>query len=222
LGSAKGFEQLYADGVAAVATWHFSRDRRSDDGWKPVYDCWEFGDRPGLPHVSSNEQIGPGSSVNSERDPLRLASSAAFAYTAKLPMYVFHSAAGVMGRTRFEGAPGIDCFGPGLQLPPADLPNWERNDGREPRAPLTVFAGGKAGRYWSEVLSARDGYLRNIGSRNDDRFVCVPIGIRGDGLQVESRQDLKFTAHHPVTGKTLKSAAMRAGERLILPTAGGH
>lgn len=221
LGSTKGFDQLYADGVADVATWHFSRDRRGDDGWKPIYDCWEFGDRPGFPPVSSNEPIGPGSSVNAEKDPLRLATAAAFAYTAKLPMYVFHSAAGVMGKTRFEETPGIDSFGSVLRLLPADLPNWERNDGLEPRAPLTVFAGGEADRYWSEVAAARDGCLRNIGSRKDDRFVCIPIGIRGDGLQVEARQGLEFTAHDPVTGKTLKSAAMRAGERLRLPAAGG-
>jgi hypothetical protein len=221
LGSAKGFDQLYADGVADVATWHFTRDRRGDDGWKPVYDCWEFADWPGFPPVSSNEPIGPGSSVNAEKDPLRLATAAAFAYTAKLPMYVFHSAAGVMGKTRFEETPGIDCFGPVLRLLPADLPNWERNDGQEARAPLTVFAGGKADRYWSEVESARDGCLRNVGSRKDDRFVCVPIAIRGDGLQVEARQDLKFTAYHPLTGETLNSVAMRASERLKLPSAGG-
>lgn len=221
LGSTKGFDQLYADGVADVATWHFSRDRRSDDGWKPVYDCWEFGERTGFPPVSSNEPIGPGSSVNAEKDPLRLATAAAFAYTAKLPMYVFHSAAGVMGKTHFEETPGIDCFGSVLHLLPADLANWERNDGKEARAPLTVFAGGKANHYSYEVKSTRDGCLRNIGSRKNDRFICVPIGIRGDGLQVEARQDLKFTAHHPVTGKTLKSAAMRAGERLTLPSAGG-
>jgi len=206
LRSVKGFEQLYADGVADVATWHFTRDRRSDDGWKPVYDCWEFGERPGFPPVSSNEPIGPGSSVNAEKDPLRLAMAAAFAYTAKLPMYVFHSAAGVMGKTRFEDTSGIDCFGPALRLLPADLPNWERNDGQEARAPLTVFAGGKTNRYWSEVESARDGCLRNIGSRQGDRFVCVPIGIRGDGLQVEARQNVTFAAYH-------RSPAKRSSQR---------
>lgn len=220
LGSTKGFEQLYADGLADVATWHFTRDRRSDDGWKPVYDCWEFGDRRGFPPVSSNEPIGPGSSVNAEKDPVRLAMAAAFAYTAKLPMYVFHSGAGVMGKTRFEETPGIDCFGPALRLLPADLPNWERNDGLEAQAPLTVFAGGKADRYWSEE-SARDGCLRNVGSRQKDRFVCVPISIRDEGLQVEARENMKLTAHHPVTGKTLKSAALQKGDRLTLPSAGG-
>jgi hypothetical protein len=221
LGTAKGFEQLYADGAADVATWHFSRDRRSDEGWKPVYDCWEFGNRRGFPPVSSNEPIGPGSSVNAEKDPLRLAMAAAFAYTANLPMYVFHSAAGVMGKTRFEETPGIGCFAPLIQVLPADLPNWERNDGLEDRAPLSVFSEGKPNRYWSDSESARDGCLRNIGGRHDHRFVCVPIGIRGEGLNVEARKNLEFTAHHPLTGETLKSAVMRAGERQTLPSAGG-
>lgn len=85
---------------------------------------------------------------------------------------------------------------------------------------MTVFAGGKADRYWSKE-SVRDGCLRNIGSRQKNRFICVPIGIRAEGLQVEARQDMKFTAHHPVTGKTLKSAALQKGDRLTLPSAGG-
>jgi len=221
LGSAKGFAQIYGDSVADVATWHFTRDRRGDDGWKPIYDCWEFGDRPGFPPVSSNEPIGPGSSVNAERDPLRLVMAAAVAYTAKLPMYVFHSSAGVTGRAPFEEMPGVDCFGPAMQLLPPDLPNWERNDGREASAPLTVFAGGQPNRYWSDEDAPRDGCLRNYGSRQGNRFVCVPIGIRGKGLLVEARQDVAFTAHHPVTGKALAAATLRAGQRLTLPAGDG-
>jgi hypothetical protein len=51
--------------------------------------------------------------------------------------------------------------------------------------------------------------------------VCIPIGIRADGLQVEARQHLKLSAHDPVTGKTLQSATLRMGERLTLSAAGG-
>jgi hypothetical protein len=217
----RGFEKLYAGSAADVATWHFSRDRQTDDGWKPVYDCWEFGDRPGFPPASSNEPIGPGSSVNAEREPIRLVSAAAFAYTAKLPMYVLHSEAGVFGKTRFQDTPGIDRFGHLLRLLPGDLPGWKRNDGKEASAPFTVFAGGQANRYWPEVKSARDGCVRNTGSRKDDRFVCVPIGIRPDGLQLQARQPVQFTAHDPLTGKVLKSATLRPGERLTLPPGPG-
>jgi hypothetical protein len=222
LGSFKGFEQVYAGGIADIATWHFSRDRRADDGWAPVYDCWQLGERPGFPPVSSNEPIGPGSSVNTEQDPIRLVMAAAFAYSAKLPMYVFHSSAGVFGRARFEDTPGIDRFGPLVRLLPPDLPSWERNDGKEARAPFTVFAGGEANRYWPELESAPpDGCVRNIGSRKGDEFVCVPIGIRPGGLQIEARQALKLIAYDPLTGEMRLAAKMRLGSGVTLPAGPG-
>jgi hypothetical protein len=215
------FDRLYAGAKADLATWHFSRDRRADDGWKPVYDCWELADRRNFPPVCSNEPIGPGSSVDSEAEPIRLVMAAAFAYAAKLPMYVFHSEAGVFGKTRFEDTPAIDRFRQLQRLLPSDLPNWQRNDGKEASAPFTVYAGGLANRYWPEVKDARDGCVRNTGSRKDEQFVCVPIGIRSGGLQLEARETLKFTAYDPLSGEPLKSATLGAGARLILPSGRG-
>lgn len=159
--------------------------------------------------------------MNAEREPVRLAMAAAFAYSAKLPMYVFHSEAGVFGRTRFEETPGIDCFAEVLRLLPGDLANWERNDGKEDAAPFTVFAGGQADRYWPEIDNARAGCVRNTGSRKGDQFVCVPIGIRPEGLQVEAREALEFSAYNPLTGEVLQSATMQAGERMTWPTGPG-
>jgi hypothetical protein len=221
LGSAKGFDQLYAGNVADIATWHFSRDRRMDDGWKPVYDCWGLGELSGFPPVSSNEPIGPGSSVNFERDPIRLVMAAAFAYVARLPMYVFHSEAGVFGRSRFEDTVGIDQFGPLMRLLPPDLANWRRNDGKEAAAPFTVFAGGTPNTYWPELENAGDGCVRNTGSRKDRRFVCVPIGIRSGGLNLQARLPLSFTAHNPLTGTEVKSGTLRAGDMVKLPATPG-
>lgn len=221
LGSPIGFEQIYAGSSADVATWHFSRDRRTDAGWKPVYDCWDLGERPGFPPVSSNEPIGPGSSVNTEKEPIRLIMAAAFAYAAKLPMYVFHSEAGVLGKSRFEETPAIDQFHALLRLLPADLPNWQRNDGKGLQAPVTVFAGGQPNRYWPEVESAPDGCVRNTGSRKENHFICLPIGIRPGGVQLEARQALRFTAYNPLTGAPIHSATLRTGERLTLPQGPG-
>lgn len=221
IGSSKGFERLYADSAADIATWHFSRDRGPDDGWKPVYDCWDFGDRAKLPPASSNEPIGPGSSVNTEKEPIRLVMAAAFAYTAKLPMYVFHSGAGVGGKTRFEDVPGIERFGHVQKLLPGDLPNWERNDGKEAKSPLTVFAGGKANKYVSEIDDAEDGCVRNIGGRKGKEFVCVPIGIRKGGLRVEAREAMKLAAYDPITGKILAEATLGRGEQATLPAGPG-
>jgi hypothetical protein len=147
--------------------------------------------------------------------------AAAFAYAAKLPTYVFHSEAGVFGKTRFQDAPAIDRFGHVLRLLPPDLPNWERNDGKGDRASFTAFAGGQAGKYWPQVKDARDGCVRNTGARKGDRFVCVPIGIRPGGLQLEARHALRFTAHDPLTGEALKTATMKRGEWLTLPAGPG-
>ena len=220
-GETTAFDRVYANSVADIATWHFSRDRRTDSGWKPVYDCWEFADRPGFPPVSSNEPIGPGSSVNIESEPIRLVMAAAFAYAAKLPIYVFHCEAGVFGKTRFQDTPAIDRFGPILRLLPPDLPNWQRNDGKDTNALFTVFAGGKPNQYWPEIPSVPDGCVRNTGSRKDDRFVCLPIGIRPGGLELQARQHLEFTAHDPLTGKVVKSATLQPGQKVTLPPGPG-
>ncbi len=215
------FAKIYANSAADIATWHFSRDRRTDDGWKPVYDCWELGDQPGFPPVSSNEPIGPGSSVAKENSTIHLVMAAAFAYVAKLPMYVFHSEAGVHGRSRFEDTPGVKDFAHLSEILPHDVPNWRRNDGREKGAPFTVFADGQPDRFWPDMPVSRDGCLRNIGSRNGDRFICVPIGIREQGLQLQARENMQFDVFDPLTGAIITTAEMKKGARLRLPQGPG-
>ena len=210
------FEQTYRDTAADLATWHFSRDRGTDDGWKPVYDSWDLGERPGFPPVISNEPIGPGSSVAAESDLIKLVSAAAFAYIAKLPAYVFHSSAGVFGRARFDETPGIDRFPPLLKLLPADLPNWRRNDGREPASVFTVYSRGEPNRFWPETGS-RNGCVRMPGARKGERFVCLPIGIRPQGVELQARRDLECEVYDPLTGIKLSSARLKQGEKLKLP-----
>jgi hypothetical protein len=215
------FTDVYAGSAADLATWHFSRDRRTDNGWKPVYDCWTLGDLPGLPPVISNEPIGPGSSVSAETETIRLVMAAAFAYVAKLPAYVFHSEAGVFGKTPFEDTPGIDRFRPLMRLLPGDLASWRRNDGKEASAPFTVFAAGQPNRYWSELDDSPDGCLRNTGSRKGDRFICVPIGIRPEGLMLQARKRARFRVHDPLTGAVIRSETAQPGKKLRLPPGPG-
>jgi hypothetical protein len=215
------FIDLYAGSAADLATWHFSRDRRTADGWKPVYDCWDLGDPPGLPPVISNEPIGPGSSVSAETESIRLVMAAAFAYVAKLPSYVFHCEAGVFGKTRFEDTPGIDRFRALKRLLPGDLASWQRNDGKEASAPFTAYATGQPNRYWPEVEASTDGCLRNAGSRKGDRFVCAPIGIRPKGLMLQARERTHFRVYDPITGKVIRSESVEAGQKLRLPPGPG-
>jgi hypothetical protein len=217
----EAFETTYKDSAADIATWHFSRDLRPNQGWEPVYDCWRLGNRPGGPPVSSNEPVGPGSSVSSQADPIHLVMGAAFAYTAGLPMFVFHSGAGVLGDTRFEDMPGLRAMHFAKDLLPADLPNWTRNDGLEAASPFTAYLANEPNRTWSDGTSATDGCIRNVGARRGSRFVCVPIGIQKDGLRLKAREAARFTVYDPLSGKALMTLHKSAGTIFRLPQGPG-
>ena len=196
-------EELYAGSAADIATEHFERDTSTfEGGWLPVRDCWRVEDAVGVPPCSSDEPIGPGSSVASETDPIKLVSAACFAWTAKLPSYVFHSRAGVRGDYRFEDMAGVNDFRYLAGIMPADLPNWTRNDGKEPAAPFTVYCSGTANKYWTDpgFSGATSGCHRNIGGIKGRQFVCYPQGIRSDGVIFQLRRELSFTAYNPLTG----------------------
>ena len=213
-----GFEKTYAGSDADLATWHFSRDRSVAEGWGPVIDCWEFATKPGYPPVISNEPIGPGASVASEKEPIRLVMAAAFGYVAKLPSYVFHSEAGVFGKKRFEDTPAIREFGSLLRLLPPDLPGWNRYDGNSPDAALKILAAEKD---FPAANSPSNASLMSAGSRKGNHFVCIPIGLKSGDLQIEARYPVSFNVHHPLSGEELKSATLKAGERLKLQGAPG-
>jgi hypothetical protein len=227
-----GIMSLYCGSAADLATVHFSRDTRTrEGGWLPVHDTYRAGNLPGVPPVLSNEPIGPGSSVNSETDPIKLCSAAAFAYLANLPGYVFHSRAGIYGyakccppagsRLPFEGSAGIDAFQHLRRILPADLANWTRNDGIEASAPLTVFCDGQPNRYWPLAESATNGCVRNIGSVKGDQFVCLPMGILADGLRLEARRAMQFEVFNPLTGLVVSNLMLSPRERITLPQGPG-
>ena len=193
------FEALYRDSAADIATWHFSRDRAADDGWRPVIDCRRLARVPGCPPVSSNEPIGPGASVASESDPTKLVLAAAYAFASRLPLYVFHSEAGVFGRARFQETPAIGSFRHLMRLLPGDLPNWTSVEAREPGAPLSA-----------------DGCVSMVCCQKGERIVCVPVGLRREGLALTARASLRLRTFDLVTGQELGVTELMAGKRTTL------
>lgn len=226
-----GITGLYRNSAADLATVHFSRDTRTPErGWLPVRDCFRAAMLPGVPPVSSNEPIGPGSSVNSESDPIKLCSAAIFAYVAGLSAYVFHSRAGIYGHEqccppsgelRFEDAAGIRAFQHLRALLPPDVASWTRNDGREARAPFTVFCGGEPNRNWPEVPGAVDGCVRNIGCERGREFIAFPMGILSAGVTLEARCAVSFRVRNPLNGAEAAAHRLKAGERVTLPPGPG-
>ena len=230
--SNQGIASLYRGSAADLATVHFSRDISTvEGGWLPVRDPYRTGSLPGVPPVSSNEPIGPGSSVNSESDPIKLCAAAVFAYVANLPAYVYHSRAGVYGyvrccppaggEERFEHTAGINAYQFIRQILPPDLASWVRNDGLEPGAPLTVFCNNQPNRYWPEAGRPTDGCDRNIGSTKGNQFVCFPMGILGGGVTLQARRPLRFQVFNPLTGAVVSNLTLGAGERFTLPQGPG-
>lgn len=220
--SNRGITALYRDSAADLATVHFSRDTRTTEGgWLPVRDCYRAGWLPGVPPAVSNEPIGPGSSVSSERDPIKLCAAAVFAHLANLPAYVFHSSAGVHARERFEDMPGIGAFRHLRTILPPDLASWERNDGLEAAAPFTTFCDGQPNRYWTETPGASSGCHRNIGGVQHTHFLCLPMGLLSGGLTLEARRALRFEVINPLTGVVITNLTRIAGQRVVLPQGPG-
>jgi len=226
--SDQGIIAQYRGSAADLATVHFSRDTRTPEGgWLPVRDTYRAGHLPGVPPVVSNEPIGPGSSVGSENDPIKLCSAAVFAYLANLPGYVFHSRTGIYGYDqccppagdplRFEQTPGIDAYRHLRQILPPDLANWTRNDGIESAAPFTVFCNGQPDKYWPEASQPTNGCVRNIGARKGDNFVCLPMGIHRGGLNLKARETVQFEAFDPLTGAVVSNLTLKARETFTLP-----
>ncbi len=215
-------EKLYGGSAADLATVHFSRDMRTEEGgWLPVRDCYRVGRVLGLPPVTSNEPVGPGSSVATERDPVRLCAAAVFAYLAGLPGYVFHSGAGVYAREPFEEMPGMDAFGSIRRVLPGDVANWERYDGLEVGSPFTVYCGVEAGRYWTEAAGAEEGCHRYIGMRKGKQFVSLVTGVLSGGVGLEAKREMRVEVIDPVTGECAEARSLGVGERLMVPQGGG-
>lgn len=207
--------------VADLATIHFDRDLGLAEGhWGPVWRPFALascGDWVG----SNNEPIGPGSSVAMEDDPTILAASALTTWISGLPFHVFHSRAGVRGDEDVWTMPGADAFGAVHALVPGDLPGWDRRAGNEADAPLRAFAEDEGGTLvpdvaWMDVAGARSGAVRAHQAIRGDRFVAIPIGLRGS-LVVEARsRALSFDVFHPVTGAMLAHHDLASGERATL------
>ena len=223
--------ELYGGTTADITTLHTDRDNGTfEGGWRPVRAPWFvaplYTSLPIAP-ASSNEPLGPGSSVNTENDSIRLLASPTFAWMSKLPMYVFHSKPGTSSiyddgnYVHFEDLPGLGSFPHLLNILPSDLPDWTRNDGIEANAPFTAYCNNQANKYWTDIPSATDGCHRNIGAKKGSQFVCLPMGIRAGGVKLEAKQNLLFTVYDMLTGNVVPNTptSLNAGESFTLSPA---
>lgn len=215
---------LYDGSAADLITEHFSRDLNTIQGhWLPVIDPWYVADLPCAASraISSDEPIGPGSSISDESHPIHLASAAAFGYIAgKLALYVYHTNAGVRHDQTFgsHGEPCNTAFMNLKNIIPVNTQNWTRNDGLGAAAPFTVFCGGVPNTYWwLPAYGGNDGCHSNTGSRNGNEFICYTMGIRPGGVLMQARENMTLEAINPLDGGILAGAWLPAGTQFVLP-----
>lgn len=202
-------QQVYQGGVADLATIHFDRDVSKTEGhWRPVRKPWEHTYIAGVPVGSNNEPIGPGASVNSENDPVRLVSAVIVTHVSNIPIHVFHSRAGVRGDVDLWDMPGADRFGHLAALIPGDLASWERQNAHWRDAPFRAFARDASGRLhpdtmWPDHGRGATGAVRVYSGVRGNEFFTIAFGIQGR-LTLEARRDLDLEVVDPMTGDVLE------------------
>jgi hypothetical protein len=169
---------------------------------------------------SNNEPIGPGASVNSESDPVKLVAAAIATYVSNLPMYVFHSGAGVRGDQDLWEMAGADAFGFLDSIVPGDLASWSRRNAHWSDSPFVVYAQEAGGSpqpdlMWPDLNSPTAGVVRAYGDVDGDRFFVFPMGIL-DHVLLEARRDMTFEVIDPMTGTTLEAVTLDAGQQHTL------
>ena len=216
-------EQLYGGSTADIATEHFSRDIGTvEGGWLPVRSTWDFESLSGVPPGSNNEPIGPGSSVAEERDPIKLVMAAAFAWGANLPLYVFHSEAGVFGNTTFESNPGIRDYVHSQRDHPARHGQLgaQRRQGSRRRVHHLLQRPGQ-----QVVAGGRRGHQRRGPQHRQDqgrRVLHLPDRHSRRRRGTRSPQADEFQVYNPLTGAVAYNLTKNTGDRFTLPRARGH
>lgn len=217
-------ESLYRGGVADLCTQHFDRDiQKTEREWRPVRQPWEHQFLRDVPVGSNNEPIGPGSSVNTDRDPTRLVMAAVVSHICGLPLHVFHSRAGVRGDPQdgeLWDMPGTSQFLAMKSYVPGDIGNWSRQNAHWATSPFRPFARDGNGTLhadamWPDHGTSAEGAVRAYGAISGDRFLVAPIGVKGR-LLLEPRRAVELEVLEPLTGNVLQHLVLAAGERFEL------
>ena len=220
----EGLRAYYEGDVADLATVHFDRNP-AEEGWRPVRQPWGLYREGGCGFslslvASNNEPIGPGASVATDENPERLAAAAITTYVANIPLYVFHSRAGVRGDVDLPAMPGIDAFTHVKDIVPPDVTGWQQWNHYQAEAhPFVIFATLANGTRlpnstWTDEDGAVAGVVRAYAVRSGGDFLVSVIGVKGEA-ELEARFAMSVDVIEPVSGD-VQTTTLQAGERITL------
>jgi hypothetical protein len=216
-----GVRSLYAGSAADLVTLHLPRASITGGAiWNTFRDPWSFRDCSGVPALmSSNEPIGPESSVASSDDPGVLAALAAVTYGSGIGAFVLHTGAGVRGggaadlaRARHSnlwelptGARIADGLNTLIRQLPADLPNWEKHD----------LASGTGADLFE--ISPRDALSGMYCFSKTTAYACVAFGIK-QPVQLTSRGHVvSVTLSALISGTQPAEVRLQPGGSITIP-----
>lgn len=174
--------------VGTIGTAHLSRDCSTWHGhWRPVRQPWGYSapeEEDAQEFCVNQEPIGPDSSVESEKDPHKLAAQAAITWISGMCAFVLHAGAGIRGggaedlakgrksdwMDELEAAAAFDAIGAIRNLLPANLPNWARQNSHWPGSPFSV----------NQIREAETDYgaVKVYSATSGTRFVTCVIGVK--------------------------------------------
>ncbi|MBL8923025.1 MAG: hypothetical protein JNJ54_29520 [Myxococcaceae bacterium] len=213
-------EAIYGGGVADLATPHFDRDSTKIEGsWRAVRQPWEWRYYQNVPELASNnEPIGPGASVASETNPVKLVSGALASWVSGVGAYVFHTRAGVRGDTDVWTEPGFTAFKPLASFVPPGLAAWTQKNAHWADAPFKPYAREPNGTLVPNAMwpdTGGTGTVRAYGVVQGVDFVVFPFGIK-DRFTLEPRRNVEFDVIDLMTGQVLRHETLAAGQQFDL------
>jgi hypothetical protein len=215
-------QELYRDSVADLMTVHISRAGEKDGkNWDALREVWDVRSCQGVPTlVSSNEPIGPQSSIVGLDDPVALTAMALVTYGSGIGAFVFHSGPGVRGGGAADAAlgryrnlwelPTGSRIASGLativKLVPGDFANWTNHDvvGDAPDPPFGA--------------ADKTAYAGLYCSSKGAEFACGVVGIRRP-VSLITRRNMTATVHGITDGKAREAQRLAVGAALNLPAA---
>jgi len=209
---------------ADVGTVHLDRDR-SQRGWRPVRQPWEYPfwvhNEQVMPTLGANDEpIGPESSVQPEEDPLRIVMHAIVSYISKMGTYTYHTDAGIWGgghaaRTgkgdvwqHSASDAVLRSFNKMIDVLPADLPQWDKKNWHWNGHP---FQGSLEGKY-----DMNPGLIFDYATTRGNRFVEAVGGVIGE-VHITARRNVEFDIYDPLTWEVIEHHRLDAGQSYRAP-----
>jgi hypothetical protein len=219
-GTCEGARALYRDSVADLATLHIGRvGPAKGENWRALRDVWRLHACTGIPALrSSNEPIGPESSVVSLDDPVALSAMALVTYGSGIGAFVLHTGPGVRGGgeadlargrhrnlwelpTAARVAAGLNTI---VRRVPGGFANWSTQD-ELTESPQRLFD-----------VKERTGVAGVYCFTNTQDFACAPVGVT-QPLSLIARRRMTVSFYHFVSGDEGASRSLAPGAVLSVP-----